>query len=68
MLVNPKDKIKGSFISQMPSEWIVKLPSKSVGHTYRVAMYIWHLKGKSKSTKGLVVTLKGINSFLPIPD
>ena len=67
MLVNPKDKIKGSFISQMPSEWIVKLPSNSVGHTYRVAMYIWHLKGVKKS-KDLVVTLKGINSFLPIPD
>ena len=67
MLVNPKEKIKGSFISQMPSEWIVKLPSNSVGHTYRMAMYIWHLKGVKKSND-LVVTLKGINSFLPIPD
>ena len=62
MLANPKDKIKGYFISQMPSEWIVKLPSNSVGHTYRVAMYIWHLKGVKKS-KDLVVTLKGINHF-----
>ena len=44
-----------------------KLPSNSVGHTYRVAMYIWHLKGFEKS-KDLVVTLKGINSFLPIQD
>ena len=68
MLVNSKDsKIKGSFTPQMPSEWIVKLPSNSVGHTYRVAMYIWHLKGVKKS-KDLVVTLKGINSFLPIPN
>ena len=65
MLVNSKDKIKGSFIAQMPSEWIVKLPSNSVGHTYRMAMYIWHLKGVKKSND-LVVTLKGINSFLPI--
>jgi hypothetical protein len=46
MLVNPKEKIKGSFIYQMPSEWIVKLPSNSVGHMYRMAMYIWHLKGE----------------------
>ncbi len=67
MLVNSKDKIKGSFISQMPSEWIVKLSSNSFGHTYRVAMYIWHLKGVKKSND-LVVTQKGINSFLPIPD
>jgi succinate dehydrogenase/fumarate reductase-like Fe-S protein len=29
-------------------------------------MYIWHLKGVKKS-KDLVVTLKSINSFLPIP-
>ena len=67
MLVNSKDKIKGSFISQMPLEWIVKLPLNSVGHAYRVAMYIWHLKGVKKSND-LVVTLKGINSLLPIPD
>ncbi len=67
MPVNSKDKIKGSFISQMPSEWIVKLPSNSVGHTYRVAMYIWHLKRVKKYSKDLVVTLRGINSFLPIP-
>src|SRR5208283_138232 len=67
MLVNPKDKIKGYFISQMPSEWIVKLPSNSVGYTYRVAMYIWHLKGVKKF-KDLIVTLKGINSFLRIHD
>ena len=67
MLVNSKDKIKESFISQMPSEWIVKLPSNSLGHTYRVTMYIWHLKGVKKSN-GLVVTLKVINSFLPIQD
>jgi len=32
-----------------------------------MAMYIWHLKGVKKSND-LVVTLKGINSFLPIPD
>ncbi len=67
MLVNSRDKIKGYFIPQLPLEWIVKLPSNSVGHTYRVAMYIWHLKGIKKSTN-LVVTLKGINSLLPIPD
>jgi hypothetical protein len=67
MLMNPKDKIKGSFIAQMPSEWIGKLPSNSVGHTYRMAMYIWHLKGMKK-LKDLVVTMKGRNSFLPIPD
>lgn len=68
MLVNPKNKIKGFFIPQIPSEWIVKLPSNSVGHTYRVAMYIWHLKGVKKDSKNIVVTLKGINSFLPVPD
>jgi len=67
MLVNSKDKIKGSFISQMPAEWIIKLPSNSVGHAYRTAMYIWHLKGVKKSND-LVVTLKGINSLLPILD
>lgn len=67
MPVNSKDKIKGSFIPQMPSEWIVKLPSNSVGHTFRVAMYIWYLKGVKKTSKGLQVTLKGINSFLPVP-
>jgi hypothetical protein len=32
-----------------------------------MAMYIWHLKGVKKS-KYLVVTMKGINSFLPIPE
>lgn len=68
MLVNSKDKIKGFFIPQMPSEWIGKLPSSSVGHTFRVAMYIWHLKGVKKTPKDLQVTLKGINSFLPVPD
>ena len=62
MLVNSKDKIKGSFIAQMPSEWIVKLPSNSVGHTYRMAMYVWHLKGMKKS-KDFLVTLQGINSY-----
>ena len=31
-------------------------------------MYIWHLKGVTKSNNDLVVTLKGINSLLPIPD
>ena len=31
-------------------------------------MYIWYLKGVKKSSKDLVVTLRGINSFLPIPD
>jgi len=30
MLVNFKDKIKGYFIPQMPSEWIVKLSSNSM--------------------------------------
>ena len=30
-------------------------------------LYIWHLKGVKKSND-LVVTLKGINSFLPIPE
>jgi len=30
-------------------------------------MYIWHLNGFKKS-KDLVVTLKDINSFLPIQD
>jgi hypothetical protein len=67
MLVNSKNKIKGSLISQMPSEWIVKLYSNSVGHTYRMEMYILHLKGVRKSN-GLVVTLQVINSFLPIQD
>lgn len=40
---------------------------KFSGAHVRVAMYIWHLKGVKKSNN-LVVTLKGINSFLPIPD
>jgi hypothetical protein len=66
MLVDFNDKINGFFISQMSSKWIVKLPSNLVGHTYRMAMYIWYLKGVKKSND-LVVTLKGINSFLPIP-
>ena len=51
----------------MHSEWIVKLPSNSVGHTYRMTMYIWHLKGMKKS-KDFLVTLKGINSLSPISD
>jgi len=37
------------------------------GHTYGWGMYIWHLK-LVKTSKDLVVTLKDINYFLPIPD
>jgi hypothetical protein len=51
----------------MHSEWIVKLPFNSVGHTYRMAMYVWHLKGMKKS-KDFLVTLQGINSLFPISD
>ncbi|WP_155398030.1 hypothetical protein [Methanosarcina mazei] len=65
--MNKKDKIKGAFISQIPVQWIEKLPSNSIGHTYRIALYIWYLKGIKKTSKDLVITLKDINSFLSVP-
>ncbi|MHB8102216.1 MAG: hypothetical protein ACYDEF_08585 [Methanosarcina sp.] len=62
----PNEKIKGKFYSQMPCGWIEKLQYPVGGHTFRVAMFIWYLKGWKRSSQDLVVSAKTVNEHYKI--
>lgn len=67
MPVKKENKLKVDFIHQMPIVWLNKIPGNKLGYTYKVALYIWFIKGLKKNHEHLLVTHREINFYFPVP-
>lgn len=65
ILMKNDSMINGLFTPQIPYDWLDKLPISAGGYTFKLACYLFHLKGIKGSSDNLTVSLKEINQISP---